>query len=284
MEMERPKMAAAETLLFGTAGVPKSTTGTSTVSGIRRIAELGLDCLEVEFVQGVKMGSDTAEKVRAEAKKNDVFLSAHAPYYINLNSEEEGKRLASQERILSSARMAEKCGAQCVVLHLGYYGKLRPDKAYEEIKKGLQEVVSILKAERNPVVLRPETMGKRAQFGSLEEVLFLCREVDGLQPCIDFSHIHARAGKANTYGEFYRILKKTGKKLGDEALKNMHIHISGSVYNEKGEIKHVNLEESDFLFDEWVQALKDFDVRGMVICESPVQENDALMLKNLYYE
>ena len=166
-------MGAAEKLLFGTAGVPKSSSGTSTVSGIQRIAELGLDCLEVEFVQGVKMGSDTAAKVNAEAKKHNVSLSVHAPYYINLNSVEQGKRLASQERILSSARLAEKCGAQSVVIHLGFYGKEKPEKTFEEMKKGMQEVVSILKAERSPVVLRPETMGKKAQFGSLEEVLLL---------------------------------------------------------------------------------------------------------------
>jgi len=276
-------MCAAEKLLFGTAGVPKSTSGTSTVSGIQRIAELGLDCLEVEFVQGVKMGSDTAERVKAEAKKYNVFLSVHAPYFINLNSEEEGKRLASQERILSSARLAQKCGAQSAVIHLGFYGKTTPEKTFEEMKKGMQEVVSILRAERSPVVLRPETMGKKAQFGSLEEVLLLCREVDGLQPCVDFSHIHARSGKANTYREFFRILKKIGKKLGDGALKNMHIHISGSKYNDKGEMKHLNLEESDFLFDEWIQALKDFDVKGMLICESPEQDKDALMLKNLFF-
>ena len=276
-------MGAADKLLFGTAGVPKSSSGTSTVSGIQRIAELGLDCLEVEFVQGVKMGSDMAAKVNAEAKKHNVFLSVHAPYYINLNSVEQGKRLASQERILSSARLAEKCGAQSVVIHLGFYGKEKPEKTFEEMKKGMQEVVSILKAERSPVVLRPETMGKKAQFGSLEEVLMLCREVDGLQPCVDFAHIHARTGKANTYREFFRILKKIGKKLGDGALKNMHIHISGSKYNDKGEMKHLNLEESDFLFDEWIQALKDFDVRGMLICESPEQDKDALMLKNLFF-
>jgi len=276
-------MVPVKKLLFGTAGVPKSTTGTSTVSGIQRIAELGLDCLEVEFVQGVKMGGDTAEKVRETAEKLGVALSVHAPYYINLNSEEQGKRMASQERILSSARVAERCGAQSVVVHLGFYGKEKPVVAYEEIKKGLKEVASILKKERSPVILRPETMGKKRQFGSLEEVLLLCREMDGLQPCVDFSHIHARDGKANTYLEFHRILKKISKKLGEDALKNMHIHISGSVYNEKGEMKHVNLEESDFLFDEWIQALKDFDVRGMVICESPEQDKDALMLKNLFY-
>jgi len=276
-------MSVADKLLFGTAGVPDSTQGTSTLSGLKQIASLGLDCLEIEFVQGIKMGSDTAKKIRAEAEKLNIKLSVHAPYFINLNSQEEGKRLASQERILSSARSAELCGAGSVVIHLGYYGKDNPDQTYAKVKEGLKEVASILKTERSPVILRPETMGKKAQFGSLEEILFLCKEVDGAEPCVDFSHLHARSGKMNTYLEFHRILKKIEMKLGKAALHNMHIHISGSVYNKKGEMKHVNLEESDFRFDEWIQALQDFDVRGMVICESPVQETDALMLKNLFY-
>ena len=229
------------------------------------------------------MGSDTAKKIREEAKKLSIKLSVHAPYFINLNSAEQGKILASQERILSSARLARLLGASSVVIHLGFYGKLYPEQTYAKIKEGLKEVSSFLKSERNPVILRPETMGKKAQFGSLEEVLQLAREIDGVQPCVDFSHLHARSGKMNTYLEFHRTLKKIEMKLGQRALQNMHIHISGSVYNDKGEMKHVNLEESDFRFDEWIQALHDFDVRGMVICESPIQETDALMLKNLYY-
>jgi len=277
-------MNPADRLLFGTAGVPKPSAGTSTIAGIRCVSELGLDCLEVEFVQGIKMGNSTASEIGEEAKKLNVGLSVHAPYYINLNSPEEGKFLASQERILTSARLAKTLGARSVVFHPGFYRKGQPkEEAYDNIKKGIKEVVSILRRERNPVILRPETMGKRAQFGSLEEILFLCRDVEGLQPCIDFSHIHAREGKMNSYLEFQRILKKVEKKLGREALSNMHIHISGIMYNEKGEMKHLNLIESDFRYDEWIQALKDFDIGGMVICESPDQEVDAMMLKKLYY-
>jgi len=274
----------ADRLLFGTAGVPRSSQGTSTLSGIRCIAEMGLDCLEIEFVQGVKMGTSTASQIGDEAKKKKVALSVHAPYHINLNSPEEGKFLASQERILTSARLAKISGARSVVFHPGYYRKGRPrDEAFDNIKKGIKEVLSILRTERNPVILRPETMGKKTQFGSLEETLFLCRELEGLQPCIDFSHIHAREGKINSYLEFLRILKKIEKKLGSGSTSNMHIHISGAMYNEKGEMKHLNLIESDFRYDEWIQALRDFDVKGMVICESPDQEGDAMMLKKLFY-
>ena len=279
-------MSASENknLLFGTAGVPKSTEGTSSLAGIQRIVELGLDCMEVEFVKGVKMGSDMAEKIGQKAKELGVRLSVHAPYYVNLNAAEEGKRLASMERLLASARMAAKCGAESVVFHSGYYGKDDEETAFENIKRGAQEVVSILRAERSRVVLRPETMGKRRQFGSLEEILRLCREVDGLAPCVDFSHIHAREGrgKANSYREFDRILRKVERKLGKKALKNMHIHVSGVEYGNRGELKHLNLDESDFRYDEWVQALKDAEVEGMVICESPIQEHDAVLLKNLY--
>lgn len=273
---------SASNLFFGTAGIPKTTPVTSTLAGIQQITRLGLDCLEIEFVKGIKMGSDLAREIKREAAANEISLSVHAPYYVNLNSAELGKRLASQERLLSSARMAEMCGAGSVVFHPGYYGRSTPEKAYETIKKGIMEVVSILRAERSPVVLRPETMGKKSQFGSLEEILMLCREIEGILPCIDFSHIHAREGKANNYVGFQRIFKKIGKKLGSEALKNMHIHISGVQYNEKGEVKHINLKDSDFRYDEWIQALKDLEIEGMVICESPNLEQDATMLKNLF--
>ena len=273
----------AEKLLFGTAGVPHSTPGTSSLSGIKHVADLGLDCMEVEFVKGIKMGSDTAKKIADTARTLGVRLSVHAPYYINLNSPDRGKRLVSQERILNSARLAALCGAQNVVFHCGYYGKGSPEEAFQNIKTGLQEIASILKAERTPVSLRAETMGKKAQFGSFEEILFMCREVDGLLPCFDFSHIHAREGKVNSYLEFFRILTKISKKLGKESLDDLHIHISGSEYSARGEIKHLNLKESDFKYDEWIQALRDFDVKGMVICESPFQELDAVMLKNLFY-
>ena len=275
--------SASKKLLFGTAGVPHSASASSTLSGIQRISDLGLDCLEIEFVRGVKIGSDMCQKIREKAKELNVSLSVHAPYYINLNSPEEGKKLASQERLLTSARMAEKCGAKSVVFHAGYYGGTDPEQAYETIKKGIMDVVSIVKSERNPVIFRPETMGKRSQFGSLEEILFLCRDVDGILPCIDFAHMHAREGKMNSYNEFHRILKKIEKKLGKEALKNSHIHITGVYYTAKGEIKHLDLKDSDFRYDDWIQALKNCAIEGMVICESPNREKDAKMLKNLCY-
>ena len=274
--------SASKRLLFGTAGVPLSTPGLSTLGAIGQVKKLGLDCLEIEFVKGVKMGSDTAREIKERASALGICLSVHAPYYINLNSPEQGKRLSSQERLIASARTAELLGATNVVFHGGYYGQDTPEKAYETIRKSLKEVLSTLKAGKNTAVLRLETMGKKSQFGSLDEVLFMCREVDGLLPCLDFSHIHAREGGANSYRHFCRILRKVEKKLGKDALSDLHIHISGVHYGLKGEVKHLDLRDSDFNYEGLIRTLKDSGVAGMVICESPNLETDAIMLKNLY--
>jgi len=274
--------SAPRGLLFGTAGVPFSSDDDSTLAGLERIKALGLDCQEIEFVQGVKMGLDTARKVRERAAALGVRLSVHAPYHINLNSEDPGKRLASQERLLKTARVGDACGATSAVFHAAFYGKDTAEETAEAVRTGLKTVLSVLRSERLKIALRIETMGKRSQFGSLDEVLGLCREVDGLQPCLDFSHLHAREGKVNSYTEFERVLGKVARKLGPRALKNVHIHIAGIHYGDKGEIKHLNLEETDFRYDEWLQALRDLGVEGMVICESPNLEADAVMLKKLY--
>jgi deoxyribonuclease-4 len=274
--------SAPRGLHFGTAGVPFSSADDSSLAGIARIRDLGLDGLEIEFVNGVKMGLDTAAKVKEKAAKLGVRLSVHAPYHINFNSADPGIRLQSRERLLKTARVGAACGAASAVFHAAFYGKDTPEKAYEAVKDELKAVMSIVRSERLAITLRIETMGKHAQFGSLDEVLAMCRDVDGLQPCLDFSHLYAREGKINSYLDFERVLSKVARKLGPRSLRNVHIHIAGIHFGDRGEIKHLNLEETAFRYDEWLQALRDLGVEGLVICESPNLEGDAVMLKKLY--
>jgi len=139
-----------------------------------------------------------------------------------------------------------------------------------------------LKFDRTGVWLRPEVTGKASQFGTVEEVLRLSSELEGVAPCIDFAHLHARTGKSNSYAEFAAILEQIERKLGRAALGNMHIHVSGIKYGESGEIKHLNLQDSDFDYVNLVRALKDFKVGGLVISESPNLEGDALLLQQTY--
>jgi deoxyribonuclease-4 len=274
--------SAPRGLRFGTAGVPFSSADDSSLAGLARIRELGLDALELEFVQGVKMGLDTAAKVKEKAAKLGVRLSVHAPYYINFNSADPGIRLQSRERLLKTARVGEACGAVSAVFHAAFYGKDTPERTSEAVKEELRAVMSVVRSERLKISLRIETMGKQAQFGSLDEVLAMCRDVNGLKPCLDFSHLYAREGKVNSYLDFERVLAKTARKLGPRALRDVHIHIAGIHFGDKGEIKHLNLEETGFRTEEWLQALRDLGVEGTVICESPNLEGDAVLLKKLY--
>ena len=271
-----------ERLLFGTGGVPHSASTDTTVAGIERIAELGLGCMELEFVMGAKMGEVEARLVAETAAKKNVKLSAHAPYFINLNARELRKIKASQERLLKTARVAALCGAQSVVLHTAFYLGDSPEEAYPKIKKNLEEVMLQLKRENNNVLIRPEVMGKQSQFGTIEEIIDLSIELDGIAPCIDFAHWHARTGASNSYQEFTAILEQIEQRLGRTALDDMHIHLSGIKYGAKGEIKHLPLQEADFQYAELLRALKDFNVKGLVICESPSLEDDAVLMQETY--
>lgn len=269
-------------LLFGTAGIPHSTNPQSTTEGILRVAELGLGCMELEFVRSVYIGNSYALKVAETAKKAGIALSAHAPYYLNLNAHEERKLHATKSYLYKSARTAALCGAKSVIFHAGFYLGDEPETVFEVVKENLREVLTRLREESINITLRPETMGKKTQFGSLEEVLRLSSELEGVMPCIDFSHLHARSGADNSYGEFSNTLKRTTEVLGEEALKDMHFHASGIDYGLKGERKHLNLAESDLAFKELVLALKNAGAGGLLICESPSIEDDALLLQSIY--
>jgi deoxyribonuclease-4 len=271
-------------LHFGTAGIPNSTPKKTTPNGVKRVAELGLDAMEIEFVRGVRMSDEAAAEVKSLAQQLGVLLTVHAPYYINLNSAEEAKVEASINRILESARVGFRAGAWSVVFHSGYYGESTAGEAYERVKQAIKKVVKALKDEGIDVWIRPELMGGVKEVGSLEEVTRLAEEIgESVLPCIDFAHLHARTvGKYNTYDEFREVLTLIEKRLGKTALDNMHIHISGIEYGDKGEVKHLNLRESDFNYQDLAKTLKEFKVKGVVISESPNLEEDALLFKQTY--
>ena len=169
-----------------------------------------------------------------------------------------------------------------IVFHAAFYLGDPPEEAYNTVKKYLEEVIRQLKQENNRVWIRPEITGKGSQFGTIDEVLRLSTELEGVAPCIDFAHWHARNGASNSYQEFASVLSMVKERLGKTALDNMHIHLSGIRYGTKGELSHLNLKESDLQYTELLRALKDYDAKGLIICESPSLEEDALLLQESY--
>ncbi len=270
-------------LHIGTAGVPHSTPKKTTPEGVKRVAELGLDAMEIEFVRGIRMSPSLAQKTREVALEYGVVLTVHAPYYINLLSNDESKVKASIKRILDSARIGYLAGAWSVTFHPGYYGKLKSEEAVARVRKYLIEITKQLINSGIRIWVRPEVMGGLAEVGALEEILEIVDGVEMAAPCIDFAHLYARTlGEYNTYEHYRRVLEIIEERLGREALDNMHIHVSGMEFGRRGEKRHLNLNESSFNWEELVRVLKEFRIKGVLICESPNLEEDALKIKRLY--
>ena len=269
-------------LRFGTAGIPECTKG-NTFDGIKDVRKLGLGAMELEFVRSLYIKKEKAPDIKNVAQKNDVILTAHASYFINLNAVEEKKIAMSKQYITSSARVLAFAGGYSCCFHAGYYLKMDKDEVYKNIKKRIGYIVQTLQDEGIKIWVRPELTGKATQWGDLPELLQLSSELDMVLPCFDFAHYHARhLGKHNTYDEFVHALKEVEKYLGKEGLQNMHIHIAGINYGDKGERNHLNLNDSDMNYEDLVKAWKDYNIKGVVICESPNIEQDALLLKNTY--
>ncbi len=271
---------AIDRLRFGPAGIPNVVKRKSVVEGIRAVAELGLDAMELEFVRGVRLSIEKAREAGKVAKELDVVLTAHAPYYVNLAAKEEEKRRKSIDYILQSARVLHAAGGWSVVFHPGWYMKRPPSQVYSIIRDALKEIVETLESEGVDVWVRPETMEMRTKFGSLDEVIKLSLEFEKVLPCIDFAHLRYRENW-NSYEAFRGILEKLEKELGRRALDNMHVHLSGIRLDKHG--THLNLLESDMAWREVLQVLKEFNVKGVLICESPNLEEDAMMLKKEWY-
>lgn len=270
-------------LRFGTAGIPTSTKDRNTPNGIVQINKLGLAAMELEFVHSINISKDKAPEIAKIAKEQDVVLTCHAPYYINLNAEEKPKIAASMKRIADSARTLSLCGGWSVCFHPGYYMKTTKEKAYEAVKKHLKEVMTTLTKEGIDIWVRPETTGRGTAFGDVYELIKLSSEVENVLPCIDFAHLHARSvGKYNTLDEFSEVLTTVEKQIGKEALQNMHIHLAGINYGDKGELNHLNLKQSDMNYKDLVKTWKDFKIKGVVISESLNIEKDAQLLREEY--
>ncbi len=270
-------------LLFGTAGIPLSTKQLSTVAGIERVAELNLEAMELEFVRSVNVSKKQALLIKKISQKNNILLTCHASYFINLNAVEREKINASKFRILESARRLNECGGWSVCFHSGFYLKQDFKKVFSKIETRIKELIKKMNEESLDVWLRPETTGKPTQFGTLEELLKISSGFEKVAPVVDFSHLHARTnGKQNSLDEFKEQLSLYETHLGNQGLKNMHIHLSGINYGEKGEKNHLILKESDMNYQDLLSVWKEFNIKGVVICESPNLESDALLLKKIF--
>jgi deoxyribonuclease IV len=277
----------AATFRFGTVGSPKSTPKKpgGSIGAIQQLASLNLFALELGWVQSVRVSEDTCLSIKQTAAENDVAVSVHAPYYINLNANDE-EWPKSRQRLMDAAHFGNLAGATDIVFHPGSYFGLSPDEVLPKAIDRLNGCVEELRAANNPVILRPETMGKTAMLGSLADTLVMSREIKGVEPCLDFAHLHARAGDGsmNSKEEWQKALDDYAQAIGEDSLSRLHVHLSGIEYSAKGERNHVPMIESDFNLDALLVALLELNCSGRILCESPVLEEDAKFIKERWEE
>lgn len=298
-------------LKFLVSGIPLTAFPYETIAGIKRVSELGLGGMELEWVQQVPFGEDKAQRIAETAKKLKVALTVHGSYYINLASYNSVIWHASITRIEKAARIGALCGAVKLTFHGGFYQKLSKGAAASQVREGLRRIKDELEQKKVNIIIAPETTGKPTQFGDLAELVALAKELN-IGFCLDFSHLHARTnGEYNSPEEFEKMFQLISKKLGPKFLKNMYFHLSGILYSEKGERRHVCLLESpedyvragikiekwreeklrpvdyvrggpDIKWREIIQALKAHKIGGHIVIESPCMERDALLVQNYY--
>jgi len=276
----------AERTRFGPAGVPPMfrLMGADLPDVPRLLREEGLDALEYEAVRwGPKpqITQEHAEKLGAAAKENDVRLSLHGSYYINLSGKREVVE-ASKRRLIASATAADWMGAYVMVFHTGFYGRFEKDFAFKTCLDALKEISAEIRSMGLRVKLGPETMGRKFQVGSLEEIMTLCQEVEGTQLVIDWAHLYAlHQGSLKKTEDFRAIAEKVESRLGSEAMRSMHCHFSKIEFTLQGEKRHHTLDEMRYGpdFRMLAEVIVDFQMHPTMICESPILDVDARKMK-----
>ena len=253
------------------------------------LENLGLDCFEYSFGRGVNISDEKALLLGELFKEKNIEISVHAPYYINLANPDEEKAKNSFNYILDSAKKLRLFGGRRVVFHPASQGRLKREEAVELTLKRLYTLKDMIYSEGlDDLYFCPETMGKSAQIGTVDEIISFCEIDKVFIPCVDFGHVNAReCGILKGEKDYREIVEKMVSRLGYEKMKHFHIHFSKIEYTAKGEVKHLTFEDEKYgpKFEPLAKVLKEFKLEPFVICESAgTQDIDAKYMKGVFFE
>jgi deoxyribonuclease-4 len=267
---------------FGPAGVPPMfrLMGAELADVPRLLHEEGLDAFEYQASRwGPKpqIKVENARQLSESATKNDVHLSMHGSYFINFSGKKDVVE-ASKRRLIACATGADWMGAYVVVFHTGFYGLFDKEYAFKTCLEALKEVSAEMRSLGLKVKLGPESMGRKFQVGSLEEILTINEQIEGTQLVLDWGHLHARElGRFKKVEDFRVVAEKVEERLGTEKLRSMHCHFSAIEFNTQGEKMHHTLDEKRYGpdFQMLAEVIADFQMHPTMICESPILDVDA---------
>ena len=125
-------------------------------------------------------------------------------------------------------------------------------------------------------------MGKQASFGTLTEIIEICRKLRHVVPYLDPSHIYARQGGQINF-------KKVLDEIEPLKLDKIHSHFSGIKYSLVGigrgnERNHVPMKEAGPEFREFAKEILKRKTDITIISESPILEMDSLLMRMILEE
>lgn len=246
-----------------------------------------LDCFEYSFGRGVRMSDAKASSIADAFRRENVEISVHAPYFINFANPDAEMALKSFGYVLDSAKMLFKMGGNRLVFHPATEGKLSRAEAVALTADRLKRLRDLIYENgMQDIKYCPETMGKLAQIGTVEEVTSFCLIDPCFTPCVDFGHVNARErGSLKTVADYKIRLEYMLEKLGYERMKHFHVHFSKIMYSAKGEVKHLTFEDTLYgpEFEPLAVALKDLKLEPYIVSESAgTQAEDAAEMKRIY--
>ncbi len=252
------------------------------------VKERGLDCFEYSFGRGVRMTEDKAISIGEAFQNAGVEISAHAPYFINFANPDDEMAAKSYGYVLDTAKALKLMGGKRVVFHPAAQGKASREEAVAltvERLKILRDYIYL--NDMQDMIFCPETMGKLAQIGTIEEVVRFCQVDPVYTPCVDFGHINARErGSLNTVEDYQSRLQYMIDELGFDRMKHFHVHFSKIMYGAKGEIKHLTFEDELYgpNFEPLAAALKALKLEPYIVSESAgKQVEEAEIMKKTYF-
>lgn len=252
--------------------------------------EIGLNAYEYSFGRGIKILDKTAEKIGQEFTKFDIAMSVHAPYYTNFSNESPAMIELSMGYIINSIIACKKMGGSRVVFHPASCGKQQRDAALSLAKSNIGKLMERIHMELDgkftDYIICPETMGKLQQIGRVEEVVDFCTLDSALYPCFDFGHINSYThGGIRSKDDYRKIIDYTQNVLGDEKVRNMHIHFSKIEYGKGGEVRHLTFADELYGpdYEPLASLIDEYKLTPVIICESKdVMSGDALIMKNFH--
>ncbi len=263
------------TIRIGPGGIPLSCKGRTVKDGVIYTRNLELDAIQVQFVRGIRMTEEEALEVGRVAREANVEVHVHAPYYTNLALDPQNVERAF-EKVIAAAALADAMGAKTLAVHCGLYDDSGSATTVERVKQTVAEIGDTFKEDGIRVRLGLEVAGKQALFGTLEEIVEVCKAVPAAIPILDFAHIHARTnGGLQTQEDFARIFDLVRELNLAEYL----IHFTGVLYENGSERHHIPIKKGDLRFEPLVETILDRDLNVTIVSHSPILEHDAMYMK-----